>query len=250
MAQITFRDYNSYRKTIREDADLNMDKAFKMIWILFLSLNAAASFILLGMPKVYSNKAHFTALPIRTHYESIYSPLENVTIKDDEGKEHTITTEDRIGISSFDRINWEIEKTMGQADPTERFEPDENEVLSMSVENKSIYFKMTRKELNAGKFKDVTEQYQAECEAERVRKIEEGEKEYNQYMLNQKIWFLLPHKYIGNYLVGLTAAAFVVIVHRLISKENPMLSVILSLILIAFKSMGIVYFYLHPMVCH
>ena len=73
-----------------------------------------------------------------------------MTIKDNEGKKHTLTTEDRIGISSFDRINWEIDKAMGQADPAERFEPDENEELSMSVENKSIYFKMTRKELNAG----------------------------------------------------------------------------------------------------
>lgn len=65
-----------------------MGKAFKTIWILFVALNAVASFILLGMPKVYSNEAHFTALPIRTHYESIYSPLENMTIKDNEGKEH------------------------------------------------------------------------------------------------------------------------------------------------------------------
>ena len=232
-----------------------MDKAFGKAYIFFIAINCLATFLLFGMPKVYTNKHHFTDQPIRPHYTDFYSPVKEMTVTAEDGSAVTLTPNDQIATYEIDKINKEIEKALhgssSEQKESESSKSAEDETVRLHILDKSVTFELTLKELHdTGKFKNITEQVKLAYEASDALKKAEGEKEYNEYMANQKIWFLLPHKYIGHYVVGLSAAAFAFLVNFLIGRKHPAIAVILSLVMIALKTMGIIYWYLHPMVCH
>ena len=235
-----------------------MDKAFGKIYIFFIVLNCLASFVLFGMPKFYTNEHHFTDLAIRPHLKRFYTPVSDITLKGEDGSQVTFHPGDRLAVSEIDEINKEIEEAM-KSDTDKQKESkkdDENVILKLYVVDETGYktgqvaFEQTKKELmDTGRFKNITEMVRNEyAKADAEQRIK-GAQEYREYMMNQKIWFLLPHKYLGHFIVGLIAAAFVFFIYRLLSKQHPALTVILCLAFTLLKCIGIIYWHLHPMVC-
>lgn len=235
-----------------------MDKAFGKIYGIFIAINCLAAFWLFGMPKFYTNKYHFTAVPIRPHFSNYYSPVKDITVTAEDGTSYTITPNDRIATYDFDKINEEIERAMkgdrGEQNDSAGARTDGNKIVDLHV-LKDLYsskfkFKLKYQELNdPAKFKEVTEQVDKEYEANAALQKEKGEREYTEYMFNQKIWFILPHKYPGNFIAGLLAAGFAFFINFLLGRKHPGWAAVLSLAMTGLKIMGIIYWYINPWVC-
>lgn len=232
-----------------------MNKAFEKFYIFFIVVNCLATFQFFGMPKFYTNKHHFTDMPIRPHYSNYYSPVKDMTVTAEDGTSYTITPNDRIATHDFDKIQEEIDRAMNGDSSADKAKTDENKMVNLyllkDLYSSKFVFKLKYKELNdPAKFKEITEQVDKEYKLAAALQQEKGEREYEEYMFNQKIWFVLPHKYIGNFIAGLLAAGFAFFINFLLSRKHPGWAAVLALVMTGLKIMGIIYWYMNPWVCH
>ena len=234
-----------------------MNKAFEKIYILFIVVNCLATFQFFGMPKMYINKHHFTGI-MRHRYVYVCTPLKNMMVKDEKGNYVNISANDRLSFNEVDLINKQIDEAINEnkakekndEDPSARGNTGDDELFRVHVINRSISVLLTRRELyDPTQFKDVTEEANKEVDASIALENAEGDKKYNDYMLHQRFWFVFPHEYVGGYIRGLVTAAFVFLVHILIGRKRPALAVIISLAMTGLKCMGIIYAFMHPVVC-
>ena len=234
-----------------------MNKAFEKIYILFIVVNCLATFQFFGMPKMYINKHHFTGI-MRHRYVYVCTPLKNMMVKDEKGNYVNISANDRLSFNEVDLINKQIDEAINEnkakektdEDPSARGNTGDDELFRVHVINRSISVLLTRRELyDPTQFKDVTEEANKEVDAAIALENAKGERKYNEYMLHQRFWFAFPLEYVGNYIMGLATAAFAFLVNFLIGRKHPALAVIVSLAMTGLKCMGIIYAFMHPVVC-
>ena len=216
----------------------------KKTYIFLIVINAVLMFFFAGMPKFYTNKAHFyDHIPLERSVYDTYRTRVDIVLKDKNGKDVSLPSGTKI--YTFDIQD--IDNVLSDDHGTSENEPQE---VSAHCDSPEIEFTMSKSYLqDKNCFENITRQELQEQRAKDPR-YAEADKKFSEYMLKQRLWVFYPQEYPWNYFMGLIVSVFSVIlgVSLYRNKSYEIMCGLLPLLSIL-KIAGIIYFYLNPLFC-
>jgi len=216
----------------------------KKIYILLIVINAVLMFFFIGLPKFYTNELHFYdgIMRERPVYDA-YRTRIDVVLKDKGGEEISLPRGTKI--YTFDIQD--IDNVLSDDHGTSENEPQE---VSAHCDSPEVEFTMSKSYLSDTRyFEDITRQ-ELEEEWNNDPRVIEGHKNFLEYMRKERLWLFYPADHIQNYIYGLIAAVFSVLLGVILYKKQYFKTLCVLLpVLSILKITCIIYIYLNPLFC-
>lgn len=223
-------------------------KASKLqdICSILIVINAIAAFLLCGMPKFYKNEQNLIhkTLPEYGDGYRIFIVQTDIVLKDKDGNDVSVNSGTKLV-----RLNITEEAVVREIDDMK----DESIIpLSLDLKYGTDVLYVTGSALeDKTKFSEITEQVMKEQNEQVEKDRQEGHKEYCQYVLKQRFWFVLVLLYPLHCLAGLIGLAISLIITKNIREKSKLKDTIaVTVLLLVIKIGAIIYFTVHPYIAY
>ncbi|MDY6338936.1 MAG: hypothetical protein SPL61_04810 [Saccharofermentans sp.] len=215
----------------------------KKTYIFLIVINAVLMFFFAGMPKFYLNKAHFYEnIPLERSVYDTYRTRVDIVLKDKNGKDVSLPSGTKIYT-----LDIYVLDVLGDDPEVSKKEPQR---ISAHCDSPEVEFTMSKSYLSDTRyFEDITRQ-ELEEEWNNDPRVIEGHKNFLEYMRKERLWLFYPADHIQNYIYGLIAAVFSVLLGVILYKKQYFKTLCVLLpVLSILKITCIVYIYLNPLFC-
>ena len=207
------------------------DERLKKLAKAFVVITTLVVFYTAGVPKIYTCRHHFTTEEVIIRSADYIRINKDLVLDGPTGVREfksgavTIAAIDEDGNASLD----------GVVPPLEEYYED-NGIDPYIVDK--------------GDFEVITDEYIAEAEARNEEVRAQGDKQYRNYLLQSKLWFIFP-KFLGYYVIGVPCALICLLLVKIIYKKRKSdLRFVIGNILFDAAVIAVTVIYLmHPITC-